>query len=67
MLVRQANCDAGPKLSEGFMRSFEVEVERGDGSCDDGKLYDGLRLQLRFSHVKEARGWEPEVCREVAV
>ena len=67
MLVRHANCDAGPKLSEGFMRCFEVEVERGNGSCADGKLYDGLRLQLCFCHIKEARGWEPEMCREVAV
>ena len=49
------------------MSCFEVEVERGDGSCADGELYDRLRLQLWFCHVKEARGWKPEVCREVAV
>ena len=49
------------------MRSFEVEVERGDGCCADGKLYDGLRLQLCFCHIKEARGWEREMCREVVI
>ena len=40
--MRYANSDAGPKLFEGFVRSFEVEVERGDSSCADGELYDGL-------------------------
>ena len=49
------------------MRSFEVEVGGGDGRCADGELYDGLRLELWFCHIKEARGWEPEMCREVAV
>ena len=65
--MRSANYAAGPKLTEGFMCSFEVGVERGDSSCADGKLYDGLRLQLCFCHIKEARGWEPEICRKVAV
>ena len=49
------------------MRSFEVEVGRGDGICADGELYDGLRLELCFCHIEEARGWEPEMGREVAV
>ena len=42
VLVRYANSDDGPKLFEGFVRSFEVEVERGDGSCADGELYNRL-------------------------
>ena len=42
VLIRDADKNAGPKLFEGFVRSFEVEVERGDSSCADGELYDGL-------------------------
>ena len=67
MLVRNANCDARPYLFEDFVCCLEVEVERCDGGRADCKLYDGLRLQLWFCHVKEASGWEPEVCGEVAV
>ena len=49
------------------MCCFEVEVASGNSYCTNGKLYDGLRQQLQFSHVKEANGWEPEVSREAVV
>ena len=47
------------------MRSFEVEVGSGDGSCADGELYDGLRLELCFVILRKRVDGNPKCVEKL--